>query len=114
MGSRARLLDTASESSNDRPPSHFPTTLPFLPQHIIYTDSRHIAGLSRRPTTSGHTLVVLRQSDLDLFSIELKDFTGIMLRIAKVAAVLRQVYDVGRCALVTEGGDSLSILPLHG
>ena len=113
--STARVFYTALGSS-DNPPQPFlcPTSIPILPQHFIYNGARLIAGLSRYPTTPGHTLAILRQSNVDLFSLKRSDFTRIMLEIVKVAITLRRFYNVGRCALVAEGGNSLSILPLHG
>lgn len=110
--STARVFYTALGSS-DSPPQSFlcPTTFPILPQHFIYIDAQLTAGLSRYPTTPGHTLAILPQSNGDLFSLKRNDFTRTMLKIVKVAATLRRFYDVGRCALVTEGGSSLSILP---
>jgi len=106
---------TASGSSNSPPqPFLWTTTFPIVPPHVIYNDPRLVAGLSRYPTTPGHTLAIPRQSSVDLFSLKLDDFVGTMLGVSKVAAILRKFYHVGRCALVTEGGESLSIQPLHG
>lgn len=113
--SNARLFYTASASSDSPPQACIrPTTFPLLPQHIIYNDNRVVAGLTRFPTTTGHTLIISSQSAIDLFSLRAGDFTKIMVTVSKIAANLRAFYHVRRCALITEGGSSLSIIPLHG
>ena len=113
--STARMFQTADGSSNK--PAHpypCPTSIPVLAQHRIYEDAHFIAGLSRHPATPGHTLVVLKALNALLLSLESGDFSRFMLQIAYIASKVRKFYDVGRCALVTEGGNLLSILPLHG
>ncbi|KAI9651772.1 MAG: hypothetical protein M1829_002448 [Trizodia sp. TS-e1964] len=113
--STAQVFYTALGSSNSPFYPYFcPMTMTINPEHIFYNNSRLITGLSRYPTSPGHTLVILTQSDFDIFSLNLDVFTGIMLCISKVAAILSRFYNIGRCALVTEGSDTLSILPLHG
>ena len=113
--STARVFSTALESSENSPqPIICPPVSLFPPQHFIYVDDRLIAGLTCYPATPRHTLAILRQSDVGLFSLEKRDFMRILLKIVEIAATLRGFYNVGRCALVTEGGNTLSILPLHG
>ena len=46
------------------------------PSHIIYNDSHLIAGLSSYPITTGHAITILRQSAIDVFSLETKQLRG--------------------------------------
>jgi beta-aspartyl-peptidase (threonine type) len=90
------------------------TTFPVLPQHVFFRDRRIIAGLSRYPTTRGQALVVLEKPGVPLFSLDRQDFLNVMSRVKQFAHALRNFYHVKRCALVTEGNGSISIVPLHG
>ena len=86
-----------------------------MSQHLILDEPELTIGLSLRPTTLGHTLVTLKQSSTtDLFSLPSSSFVTAMLKTRDLAAVLRTFYHVRRCALITEGGNTLSIFPLHG
>ena len=49
-----------------------------------------------------------------MFSLPPDAFVDLLIKIAAAASALCQHYKVERCALVTEGGSSLSLLPLHG
>lgn len=80
----------------------------------FYHGQHTTAGLSRSPTTRGHTYILLHSSEHDLFSLQPDDFLHAMLEVQKVAKALRDYFDVARCALVADGGNNLSILPLHG
>ncbi|KAL8963790.1 MAG: hypothetical protein Q9183_004955, partial [Haloplaca sp. 2 TL-2023] len=113
--STARLFSTASACSNHQPTVDMScTTFPVLPQHIFFRGRRVVAGLSRYPTTRGHSLVALEQPDVHLFSLDRQKFLEVMSTVKYLAHALRDFYDVGRCALVTEGNGSVSIVPLHG
>jgi len=90
------------------------TTYPVLPQHVFFRDRRIVAGLSRYPITRGQSLVILEQPGVHLFSLGRQNFLEIMSSVKHLAHALRDFYDVGRCALVTEGNGSVSIVPLHG
>lgn len=117
VSSTARVFYTASMSSSmDPEPVLQPATCPFMSDHQIYEDTRLSIGLSRYPTTTGQLIAQLRQSirKTDLFSLDCRTFSGIMHKISEVAEICRQAYNVQRCALVTEGGDSMAIVPLHG
>lgn len=115
MESTARAFDVAS-SSWKRPPEALlcATIVPILAQHIIYQDPQIIAGLSRYPSSLGHSLAVIRAPEKDLSSLDPEGFLSCMLAVFHVAEVLQAFYKVARCALVTDGGNSLNILPLHG
>lgn len=117
VSSTARVFYTASMSSRtDAEPVLQPTTCPFMSDHQIYEDNRLSIGLSRYPTATGQLIAHLGRSirKTDLFSLDYSTFSGIMHTISEVAEVCRQAYRVQRCALVTEGGDSINIVPLHG
>lgn len=90
------------------------TTYLVLPQHVFFRDQRILAGLSRYPTTRGHALISFRQPGVHLFSLDRESFLEVMSSIKHLALTLHSFYDVGRCALVTEGNGSVSIIPLHG
>ena len=113
--STARVFHTVLRSSSE-PPAFIasPSTFPVLPQHRIYEDDRFLIGLSRYPSTPGHTLLVLKQPDANLFSLRRADFVGVLIQASTLASTLGKYYEVRRCALVTEGDRTLSILPLHG
>ncbi|KAI9663920.1 MAG: hypothetical protein M1821_007411 [Bathelium mastoideum] len=112
--STARLFSVAWGSASTSPmTSLHPTTFPIVPSHEISNDGRFAIGLSRYLTTVGHTLVIL-QRDVDLFSLQAGDFVDLQAKISQTASILCKYYKVRRCALVTDGGSSLSLLPLHG
>ncbi|KAF2806104.1 uncharacterized protein BDZ99DRAFT_466380 [Mytilinidion resinicola] len=86
---------------------------PVLAQHVFYNDAQIIAGLSRYPTTRGHSLVSLKQTTVGLFSLDRGDFVKVMTSIKGLTETLEVCYNVGRCARVTEGDSFLSMIPLH-
>lgn len=117
VSSTAKVFYTASMSSRtDLEIALEPTTCPFMSNHLVYEDARLSVGLSRYPTTRGQLVTQLRPSiaKLDLFSLDCCQFLSILQTISKVAASCCQTYNVQRCALVTEGADSVAIIPLHG
>lgn len=59
-------------------------------------------------------MAILKQSAPNLFSLDQADFLKAMATIKSLGERLRSFYGVGRCALMTEGDHSLSIIPLHG
>ena len=87
-----------------------PTTFPVIPHHIIYNNDQLLIGLSLCPATAGHTLAIVKQPGTDLFSLHLADFVELMFKVSTTASILGNYYGVGRCALVTEGGKTLSLL----
>ena len=58
--------------------------------------------------------MILEGTGLDLFSLDRQKFLEVMSSIKHLALTLHSFYNVGRCALVTEGTGSVSIIPLHG
>ncbi|CAL8578971.1 hypothetical protein XPA_004735 [Xanthoria parietina] len=105
----------AIDSSNHQPTVEMTdTTYPVLPQHVFFRDRRIVASLSRYPTTRGQALVSLEETGVHLFSLDRKKFLEVMSSVKYLASALRDFYHVGRCALITEGHVSVSIVPLHG
>ncbi|KAL8291008.1 hypothetical protein RB600_006476 [Gaeumannomyces tritici] len=90
-----------------------PTTVPVLPSHQFYNDGQLLIGHSRYPTTPGHALAIV-QSGTDLFSLGRDEFVNVLTKISKAASLLCARHAVECCALVADGGSSLSLLPLHG
>lgn len=112
--STARLVCVAWGSSSDAPTtSLWPTTVPVLPSHEFYNDDQLLIGHTRYPTTPGHALAIV-QSGMDLFSLRPDEFVRALTKVSTAASLLSKHYNVERCALVTEGGNSLPLWPLHG
>lgn len=112
--STARLFSVSRASpSGPSTTSLFPTSFPILPAHVSHQDSQLSFGLSRYPITPGHALSVVR-SGTDLFSLQQAEFIDALTKVSTTASPLTERYGVGRCTLVAEGDDNLSIIPLHG
>lgn len=73
-----------------------------------------VIGNSRYPSTRGHIVAALKLGASNLFALPLDDFLHVMNVLHATAAVLGEYYKVERCALITEGANTLSIWPLHG
>ena len=58
--------------------------------------------------------MILEQPGVHLFSLDRQKFLDIISSVKYLAHTLHGFYDVGRCALVTEGDVSISIVPLYG
>ena len=85
-----------------------------LPQLTFYTNVVLSASLSHRPTLQGQTQVVLNDAESALFSLTQDKFVTILLTLRDLAKVLQDHYEVPRCALITEGNNVITLLPLHG
>ena len=117
ISSTAKIFYTATGSSETNPESVLqPTTCPYMLHHLVYNDTRLSVGLSRFPTARGQLVAQLGRTlgKDDLFSLDCGEFLDIMQIISKVAAACCQAYNVQRSALVTDGGDCIAIIPLHG
>ncbi|EEA25265.1 L-asparaginase, putative [Talaromyces marneffei ATCC 18224] len=113
--SNARHFPVSWGSSSTSPESLIhPTTIPVLQTHIFYQDNQLIIGHSRYPSTRGHTLAAFKTDVESLFDLSLDEFVRAMKAIRTVTSAVRKFYQVGRCALITEGKNVLSIWPLHG
>ena len=117
INSTAKVFYTASMSAGGTLETDFyHANCPFMVDHLVYEDPRLCVGLSRFPTTKGQAIAILRQPSqvTDLFSLDSVSFSCIMQTISEVAAALCRSCKVQRCALVTEGSNSIAIIPLHG
>ena len=117
ISSTAKVFYTASMSSlTDSESVVWPPTCPFMSNHLVYEDDRLAIGLSRYPTTRGQLITQLNHlmAGKYLFSLDCDTFLSIFQTMPEVAAACCQIYNVQRCALVTEGGRCISIIPLHG
>ena len=83
-------------------------------QAVVYKNDLIVAGLADYPSTPGHTKVQLRRKQSQLWEYADTDFIHVMTTIETLAESIRETYGVQRCALVTTGGSTLSIIPLHG
>lgn len=83
------------------------------PSRIFYTDDHVSASLTVRPSTTGHTLVNIAKS-VPIFSLDVRSFKQTLLSTRYIASIVQRFYKVRRCALVTNGSDQISVLPLHG
>jgi beta-aspartyl-peptidase (threonine type) len=112
--STARLFPvTVGSSSAAAVTRLWPNTVPVLTPHQFYNDGHLVVGLFHRPVTRGHALAAV-QSGSDIFSLSGAEFVDVLNKVSKAASALTNYYNVKRCALVAEGGNSLAILPLHG
>ena len=117
ISSMTKVFYTASMSSlTDLESVLVPPTCPFMPNNVVHADARLAIGLSRYPTTRGQLITQSNElmPEKDLFSLDYRDFLSIFRIMPEVAAACCETYNVQRCALVTEGAHSISIIPLHG
>ncbi|RAH45760.1 HIT-like protein [Aspergillus brunneoviolaceus CBS 621.78] len=84
------------------------------PNTTIYQDAHLTVNLTLRPTTPGHTVATLTTNQTNLFNLPPPTFVETLQTLRTIASHLRKAYNVQRCALITTGGASVSILPLHG
>ena len=117
ISSTARVFYAASMSSlTDSESGLLPPTFPFMLHRVVYENARLAIGISRFPTARGQLITQLNplMARNDLFSLDCANFWSIFQIMPEVAAACCQTYNVQRCALVTEGANSISIIPLHG
>ncbi|KAI1175825.1 hypothetical protein F4777DRAFT_548715 [Nemania sp. FL0916] len=112
--STARSFSAIAGPRSIAPPSCFmQSTIPIFPAHTIYRDQNLLAGQSRFPTTHGHTLITLL-SNRNLFSLGIETFSKSMLKVSSLASTVAEYFQVRRVAFVSDGSESMSLLPLHG
>ncbi|PYH44827.1 HIT family protein [Aspergillus saccharolyticus JOP 1030-1] len=80
----------------------------------IYQDTYLTVNLTLRPTTPGHTVATLTTNKTNLFNLPLPTFIETLQSLRRISLHLRDAFNVQRCALITTGGTTLSLLPLHG
>lgn len=79
----------------------------------FFADEYLSASLASRPSTTGHIILDVTNGT-PLFSLDVRAFAQTMLSVRHVASIIRRFTAVVRCALVTEGSNKISVLPLHG
>ena len=101
-----------AQSAQSLPIVRCPPSSDITVDHQLFSSRYIAAGLSRYPTTPGQTTAVIK-SAVPLFSLPRTEFVQTLCDVAIVASLLCEHYEVERCALVTEGDTSISLLPLH-
>lgn len=93
----------------------WPSTIQCLPQATFYYDDLVKVALAAYPSTPGHTKIEVRGSSAaDLLSMSDSDLVHVMKVARMQAAALTRHWNAHRCALVTTGDSSISLLPVHG
>lgn len=112
----SELFYPASTSFVSDPQVPLYHTCPSMLGFSIYDDAKMSIELAKHPTAWGQAIAVFRPAaeGIDLFSRDVNDYSDVMQTVSNVATALRRSCAVKRCALVTEGRDSISIIPLHG
>ena len=87
---------------------------PLRTQYMFYNDHMVMVALCEYPTAPGQTQIVFKGENPDLFSLERSHFVSVLLRARDIAIGVQSYYKVRRCALLTEGEESIAIIPLHG
>ncbi|RAL00456.1 HIT family protein, partial [Aspergillus ibericus CBS 121593] len=81
----------------------------------IYHDDHLTLTLSTHPTTRGHTLAHLTNpAKLPLFTLPKPTFIQTLTKLRTLSTTLTKYHHVHRTALITTGGTTISLLPLHG
>ena len=111
--SSGRVFPIASSTSSSSASSILGTTIPLLSQHVIGRDTLMAAGLTRYPTTPGHTNIACQGIDA-LMSLPLPTYLKIMHTAQQVSATISSGYSSHRCGLTCDGSGTISLIPLHG
>lgn len=90
------------------------STFPIKTEYVFYNTDKLLAALSQYPTAPGQTQVVFKGVNPDLFLLDKSDFVTLLLQVRHAANIIQSYFKVRRCALVTEGDESIAIIPLHG
>ncbi|KAH9949129.1 hypothetical protein B0H21DRAFT_820318 [Amylocystis lapponica] len=83
-----------------------------LPQNV-FMKGKITAGLSHMPTTKGQAIVTWPGGET-LFSLSADRFPRVLAEVQSLASVIGTHLNVGRVALVSDGGMTLQLVPLHG
>ncbi|RAL09699.1 HIT family protein [Aspergillus homomorphus CBS 101889] len=108
-------------------------TDPTTPNTTIYKDTDLTVHLTLNPTTAGHTIATLtpttnstsssssstssrnsKHKPNNLFHLPQETFLHTLLTLRTLTTALQKANTVTRTALITTGGRSISLLPLHG
>ena len=88
-------------------------TISVSPSNVFYSDEHFTAGFTRFPATPGHVVVNIHNTT-SFVAEDGSIFLSVMLKIRHLALVLSTLSDVRRCALVFDGTNCISLIPLHG
>ncbi|HEY1646062.1 MAG TPA: HIT domain-containing protein [Candidatus Saccharimonadales bacterium] len=73
------------------------------PSQQIYSDDKTLAFLSIQPVRPGHTLIIPKTHEPDIFSLTEEDYLAIMKTAYKLTPVLKDVYKPERVGLLVAG-----------
>lgn len=111
--SSGRTLLHASSSARGTQASCSGTTVPLLPQHVFYRNRTLSAGLTRYPTSPGHTVLTLNPA-LPIMSLQLPNFLEVLQSARQLSWPVCRSTGAKRCGLVCDGGSTISLIPLLG
>ncbi|KAL8700967.1 MAG: hypothetical protein Q9201_005159 [Fulgogasparrea decipioides] len=111
--SSGRCFLHAFSSAGGTQASSSGTTIPLLPQHTFYRNQSLSAGLTRYPTSTGHTVISCHATSA-LMSLQLSRFVQALAVTRRLSSVVSSTYGAARCGLVCDGSSVLSLIPLTG
>ncbi|MDG1950575.1 MAG: HIT family protein, partial [bacterium] len=74
-----------------------------IPSHAIWEDAHFLAFLDINPLRKGHTLVIPKHHEVDLFDMKANDYQNLLAASKIVANKLKHSTDAKRIGLVVEG-----------
>ncbi|KAI9826713.1 MAG: hypothetical protein M1826_006595 [Phylliscum demangeonii] len=89
------------------------STIPLYPQRTFYTDPLLTVCLNRYPTTPGHAIAVCLGTD-ELMSMSVENFVDVFKTLRRLSNALISAVQAKRAGLVSDGSDTISVVPLHG
>jgi histidine triad (HIT) family protein len=88
-----------------------------LPSQKVYEDKDTVAFLSIQPIRPGHTLIIPKLHDPDIFSLPEASYLAIMNTAYKLAPVLKEVYKPERVGILVAGWEvphaHLHLVPMY-
>ncbi len=74
-----------------------------LPAIKIWGDDKYLAFLDMNPINPGHTLLIPKKHVEDLFDLPDEEYTELMLRVKKIAKLLKEKLKPKKIGLLVEG-----------
>jgi histidine triad (HIT) family protein len=74
-----------------------------IPSHAIWEDAHHLAFLDVNPIQDGHTLVIPKHHDSNLFELNNNDYKNLLTAAKIVRGKLKSSTGAKRIAMVVEG-----------
>ncbi len=85
--------------------------------HKIYEDNRVVAFLDKHPINPGHTLVIPKKHEPDLFNVEEEDYFHLMKVVKGLMKIVNNAVNPKKVGLVVAGLDvphaHVHIIPMH-